>query len=90
MWRLVKLITTLKVAIKLPQYHKYSLLVRVDAARLILNVQLDKLKVEVAASAAAKQLGYGALKDLQLEIIKGIATGRAVFAVQCYGTFQNW
>ena len=91
MWRLVKLITTLKVTIKLPQYHKYSLLVRVDAAKLILNVQLD-MTVEAAASAAAKQLGYRAL-NLQLEIIKGIATARDVFAVLptgygkslCYG-----
>ena len=60
-----------------------------DTAKLILNVQLD-MSVEAAASAAAKQLGYGALKDLQLEIIKGIATGRDVFAVLptgylCYG-----
>ena len=51
------------------------------------------MSVEAAASAAAKQLGYGALKDLQLEIMKGIANGRDVFAVlptgygmsQCYG-----
>ena len=42
------------------------------------------MSVEAAASAAAKQLGYGALKDLQLEIIKGVATGRDVFAV------ANW
>ena len=39
------------------------------------------MSVEAAASAAAKQLGYGALKHLQLEIIRGIATGRDVFAV---------
>ena len=38
------------------------------------------MSVEAAASAAAKQLGYGALKHLQLEIIKGIATERDVFA----------
>ena len=38
-----------------------------------------KMSVESAAFAAAKQLG--ALKDLQLEVIKGIATGRDVFAV---------
>ena len=46
-------------------------------------MQLDKLNDESggAASAAAKQLGHGALKDLQLEVIKGIATGRDVFAV---------
>ena len=31
------------------------------------------MSVEAAASAAAKQLGYGALKDLQLEVIMGIA-----------------
>ena len=37
-----------------------------------------KRSVEAAASASAKQLGYGALKDLQLE---RIATGRAVFAL---------
>ena len=51
------------------------------------------MSVEAAASAAAKQLGYGALKDLQMEIIKVIATGRDVFAVLptgygkslCYG-----
>ena len=51
------------------------------------------MSVEAAASAAAKQIGYGALKDLQLEVIKGIATGRAVFALLptrygkslCYG-----
>ena len=48
------------------------------------------MSVEAAASAAAKQLGYGALKGLQLEIIKGIATRRDVFAVLptgylCYG-----
>ena len=35
----------------------------------------------MAASAAAKQLGHGALKDLLLEVIKGIATGRDVFAL---------
>ena len=38
------------------------------------------MSVEAAASAAAKQLGYGSLRDLQLEAIKGIATGRDVFA----------
>ena len=51
------------------------------------------MSVEAAASAAAKQLGYGALKDLQLEVIKGIATGRDMFALLqtrygkslCYG-----
>ena len=30
-----------------------------------------KRSVEAAASASAKQLGYGALKDVQLEVIKG-------------------
>ena len=39
------------------------------------------MSVEAAASAAAKQLGYGALKDLHLEVIKGIATGWDGFAV---------
>ena len=43
-----------------------------------------------AASAAAKQLGYGALKNLQMEIFKVITTGRDVFATGygkslCYG-----
>ena len=60
-------------------------------AKLILDVQLDMTE-EAAASAAAKQLGYRAL-NLQLEIIKGIATARDVFAVLptgyskslCYG-----
>ena len=37
--------------------------------------------MEAAASAAAKQLGHGALKDLQFEVIMGIATGMDVFAV---------
>ena len=46
----------------------------------ILNVQFDKLEDEREGSTA-KQLGYGALKDLQLEVIKGIATGRDVFSV---------
>ena len=40
------------------------------------------MSVEAAASAAAKQLGYGALKYLQLESIEGIATGRDVFGCQ--------
>ena len=51
------------------------------------------MSVEAAASAAAKRLDYGALKGLQLEVIKGIATGRDVFAVlPSYSTshaFQN-
>ena len=46
-------------------------------------MQLNKLKEECggATSAAAKQLDEGTLKYLQLEVIKGIATGRDVFAV---------
>ena len=40
-----------------------------------------KMSVEAAAAAAAKQLGHGALKDLLLEVIKGITTGRDVFAL---------
>ena len=40
-----------------------------------------KMSVEAAASAAEKAAWYGALKDLQLEHFKGIATGRAVFTV---------
>ena len=39
-------------------------------------MQLD-MSEEAAASVAAKQLGYGALKHLLLEVI----TGRDVFAV---------
>ena len=37
--------------------------------------------MEAAASAATKQYGHGALKDLQLEVIMGIATCMDVFAV---------
>ena len=63
---LVKIITTLKVN---KNYHNTT---------NILNVQLDKHEdeVEAAASAAAKQLGYGAFKNLPLKVIKEIATGR--------------
>ena len=50
------------------------------------------MNVEAAASAAAKQLGYGS-KICSWKVIKGIATGRAVFALLptrygkslCYG-----
>lgn len=39
------------------------------------------ISVERAAVDAAKQLGYDSLRDLQLEVIKGVVSGQDVFAV---------
>ena len=77
---LIKLITTLKVTIKITTVPQIFFLGKGRRRKTNSNVQLD-ISVEAAASAAAEQLGYGALKHLQLEIIKGIATRRDVFAV---------
>ena len=41
--------------------------------------------MEIAARAAAEQLGYSNIKDLQLQTIVGIASGLDVFSVLLTG-----
>ena len=46
----------------------------------------SKQRIVEAANDSARQLGYEKLKDLQLEVIIGIVSGRDVFAILPTGT----
>ena len=50
---------------------------------------ISKNEVSIKATAAAKELGYDKLKELQLRVVIGLCQGRGVLAVLPTGYGEN-
>ena len=82
-WRLVKLITTLKVTIKITPIPQIFSLVKGPRRKTNFECAIRDESGGSSFCCSKAAWLYGALKDLQLEVIMGIATGRDMCLLCC-------